>query len=160
MQAKQSPDWPRGSFTAMHGVSSWKGKFSSSTVNVEKVKWACAVPQVNMWWLTEIELQCRFLYKQAGWRYNAQKCLTHNSKKAFSDGMCGFDFLLCASFNLNAFLPPTTCARMKLKPVFDLRLTQGHSVPLKMVQTKYKRGHILFTLLGILEWFIYPRKRL
>lgn len=54
-------------------------------------------------------------------------------------------------FQFECFLPPTTCARMKLKPVFDLRLTQGHPVPLKMAQTKYKRGHILFTRLGILE---------
>lgn len=35
---------------------------------------------------------------------------------------------------------------MKLKPLFDLRLIQGYPVPLKMVQTKYERAHILFSL--------------
>lgn len=73
----------------------------------------------------------------------------------FSSVTCFFQFQLFSPSN------HMKCGNvMKLKPVFDLRLTQGHPVPLKMVQTKYKRGHILFTLLGILEWFIYPRKRL
>lgn len=48
---------------------------------------------------------------------------------------------------------------LNLRLSFDLELTPGYPVPLKMVQTKYNRGHILFLLLGILGWFIYPRRR-
>lgn len=50
------------------------------------------------------------------------------------------------------------CACMKLKSLFDLKLTPGYPVSLKMVQSKYNSGPILFLLLGILGSFIYPRR--
>lgn len=50
------------------------------------------------------------------------------------------------------------CACMKLKSLFDLKLTPGYPVSLKMVQSKHNSGPILFLLLGILGSFIYPRR--
>lgn len=56
----------------------------------KKVKWPCAVPQVNKWWGTKTDL------RWAGWMtVRRAKIPDVQQQLGLFDGICGFDFVLC-----------------------------------------------------------------